>query len=51
MKASKGLNIEKIKRDVEARKRISNEAFLDMMGELIELKRVGVKKQSKGTKQ
>jgi hypothetical protein len=44
MKSSKGLDIEKIKRKVEERKRISNEAFLDMMGALIELKKVGVKK-------
>jgi hypothetical protein len=51
MKASKHLDIEKIKRKVEERKKISNEAFLDMMGDLIELKKAGVKKQSKGTKQ
>jgi len=46
VKSSKGLDIEKIKRKVEERKRISNEAFLDMMGSLIELKKNGVKKTS-----
>lgn len=51
MKASKHLNIEKIKRDVEARKKISNEAFLDMMGELIELKGIGVKNASSSKKE
>ncbi|MBN2251121.1 MAG: hypothetical protein JW724_03490 [Candidatus Altiarchaeota archaeon] len=38
------LDVKKIKRKVEERKRISNEAFLDMMGELEEMKRDGAKK-------
>jgi len=38
------IDVKKIKRKVEERRRISNEAFLDMMGALEELKKDGPKK-------
>jgi hypothetical protein len=40
------IDVKKIKLKIEERRKISNEAFLDMMGEMWELKKLKVRKVS-----
>jgi hypothetical protein len=47
LKIAKMIDVKKIKKKVEERRKISNEAFLDMMGSLEEMKKHGPKKAAR----